>query len=128
MSNELSVTSFSTVGDIVEDDKVEIVELRECDLKDQVAAGGLQPLHNVGSGGVEDELAGLDQGTTDHRAYGCCPHRVADSDEIGPDLDSVARGHCLDARRVAPLTRALRASFRPDVRTDRHTRQASRRG
>jgi len=42
------------IGDVIEDDHVELVELCEGGFEGEVAAGGLKPLHHVGCAGVED--------------------------------------------------------------------------
>ena len=50
------------LADVVEDDQVEAVELRERGLEGKFAPGGLELLHEVGGAGVEDAPAGLDEG------------------------------------------------------------------
>jgi len=49
------------IGDVVEDDQVELVELGEGGFESEVAAGSLKPLHHIGGAAVEDTLAGFDE-------------------------------------------------------------------
>ena len=67
------------VGDVVEDDEVKLVELGERGFEDEVAPRRLQSLHELGRAGVEDAVAGLDQG--DGEALGL----VAPCDEFEED-------------------------------------------
>ncbi len=62
-------TVLLRVGDVVEDDQVELVELGEGGLERQVAPRGLKPLHHVPGAGAED--------------MGFAHARVADGNKVG---------------------------------------------
>ena len=89
---------FLGVGDVVEDDQVEAVELGERGLEGEIAAGGLELLYEIGGAGVEDAPTGFDEGVADgaEEVRLACA-RVADGDEVGAGLDPVAGGERLDA-------------------------------
>jgi hypothetical protein len=77
---------------------VELVELGEGGLEDEVAARGLELLHEVGGAGVEDAKAGLDQGMADGaQDVGLAGTAVADGNEIGAAVDPVTGGERFDA-------------------------------
>ena len=85
------------IGDVVEDDQVELIELRERGLERKIAAGGLELLHDVGGAGVEHTPASLDEGMADSaEEMGLAGAGIADSDEVGAGLDPVTGGECLD--------------------------------
>lgn len=50
------------IGDVVENDQVELVELGQGGFEDQVAARGLEPLHQIAGTGIEHAVTCLDQG------------------------------------------------------------------
>ena len=78
---------FLRVGYVIEDDQVELVELRERGLESEVAAGGLELLHHVGGAGVKDAVPGLDEGVADGaQDVAFARARVADGDEVGAGL------------------------------------------
>ena len=85
------------VGDVVEDQEVELVEPGERGLEGEVAAGGLELLHEIGGSVVEDAEAGLDQGVSDGaedvRLAGAA---VADGDQVGAAVDPVSGGEGFD--------------------------------
>jgi hypothetical protein len=85
------------VGDVVEDQEVELVESGARGIEGEVAAGGLELLHEIGGSGVEDTEASLDQGVTDSvedvRLAGAA---VADSDQVGAAVDPVSGGEGFD--------------------------------
>ncbi len=77
--------------------EVELVELGEGRLESEIAAGGLELLHDVGGGAIEDALPGLDQGMTDaaeDMGFSCAG--VADGDEVRAGLDPVSGSEGLD--------------------------------
>lgn len=49
------------VGDVVEDDQVELVEFGQGCLENEIAPGSLKPLHQIAGSGVVDAMARLDQ-------------------------------------------------------------------
>ena len=63
----VSLRSFVDVGDVVEDDEVELVKPLNRRFEGQVAARRLELLHQVGGSGVEDAVAALDEGEADSR-------------------------------------------------------------
>jgi len=96
------------VGDVVEDDEVELVELGERGLEGEgeVAAGGLQPLHEVRGSRVKDAMAGFDEGMADGAdEVGLAGTGVADGDEFGAGLELIAGGERFD-----PTFRHMRQS------------------
>ena len=52
------------VGDVVEDDQVELIEFGQGCLEDEITTGGLKPLHQIAGPGVVNAAALLDQGMT----------------------------------------------------------------
>ena len=88
---------FLGIGDVIEDDEIELVELGEGGLEGEVAAGGLKLLHDVGCAGVEDAPAGFDKGMPDGaQDVGLACARVADGDEVCAGLDPIPCGQRLD--------------------------------
>lgn len=84
-------------GTVSPTNEVELVELGEGGLEGEIAASGLEPLHDVGGAGVEDALAGFDKGVADGAEdMGFAGAGVADGDEIGAGLDPVPGGQGLD--------------------------------
>ena len=86
------------VGDVVEDDQVEAVELIQGSLEREVAPRGLELLNEISGSGVEDAPTGFDESVADgaEEVRLACA-RVADGDEVGAGLDPVAGGERLDA-------------------------------
>ena len=85
------------VADVVEDDQVEAVKLGKRRFEEEIAAGGLEPLHQIGGAGIEHAPAGLDEALADsaeqmilYRYLRLAGARVADGDEVGAGLDPVA--------------------------------------
>ena len=75
------------VGEVVEDDEVEAVELRQRAFEGEVSSGGLEALHEVCGAGVEDAVAGLDQGV----AYGAEQMGLAGARVADPELPMAMR-------------------------------------
>ena len=85
------------IGDVIEDDEIELVEFGEGGLEGEVASGGLELLHQVGGTGVEDAPAGFDKGMPDSaQDVGFARARVADGDEVCAGLDPISRSQCFD--------------------------------
>ena len=86
------------IGDVVEDDQVELVEFGQGRLEDEIATGGLKPLHQIAGSGVEDAVSGLDQcvtnGAKDVRLAGA---GIANGDEVAATVQLIACRQSLDA-------------------------------
>jgi len=54
-------------GRIARRRQVELVEFGQCRFEDKIAAGGLEPLHQIAGPGVEDAVPRLDQSVTPSR-------------------------------------------------------------
>jgi len=56
---------LSDVAEIIEDDAIELVELGESCWQDEIAAGGLEFLHEIGGAGEEHAIAVIDKAGAD---------------------------------------------------------------
>jgi hypothetical protein len=52
------------VGDVVENDQVELIEFGKRCFENEIASCSLKPLHQIAGPGVEDAMSGFDQGMT----------------------------------------------------------------
>ena len=79
------------VGDVVEDDEVELVEPPDRRFERQVAARRLELLHQVGGSDVEDTIPALDKGEADPRGeMALAGAGQAENDDVVAVVDPVA--------------------------------------
>ena len=77
--------------------QVELVELGERGLEDEIAPGGLKPLHEIAGAGVEHAVSRFDQGMADcAEDMRLARAGIADGDQVAAALQPVAGRESLD--------------------------------
>ena len=88
---------FLGICDVVQNDEIELVELREGSFQNKVFSGGLKFLHQIGCAGVENPVTRFDQGMADGAEdMSLAGPGITDGDQIGPGIEPVASGERLD--------------------------------
>ena len=87
---------FLGICDVVQNDEIELVELREGSFQNEVFSGDVKFLHQIGCPRVENPVPGFDErmadGAEDVRLAGT---GVANGNQIGPGIEPVAGGERL---------------------------------